>query len=115
MTTTRLPSIASLTEVFGPRAQEARELLEKKRQTTDYKSVTDWERDCYYRPKYRERLLCALDEIAGTHGIGVIYADDEITPLYEYLETGDAYAPTLVLSHKTGTFRVRCWADYVGE
>ena len=111
----RLPSVKKLTLVFGDRAKEARELLEKKRKTTDYKSVQSWESQCYNRPRYIDRLLCALNEIAGTHGVEPIYTSDMSKPYwpeYQYLNTGDPYATTLIYCD-TGRFYVGCWGDIV--
>ena len=109
----RLPSVKTLSIVFGDRAKEARELLEKKRKTTEYDSVKKWIDACYNKPSYTERLLCALNEIAGTHGVECIFGNGQYWPDFEYLNMGDAYVATLIYSRKTGSFSVGCWGDIV--
>ncbi len=103
---TRLPSIKTLTPVFGDRAKEARELLEGKRKTRGYESVRDWECQCCNRPSYQERLMCALAEIG--EFCGVEYLSNNRTDI-AYLNAGDTYAPTLLIVN--GVVRVGCLAD----
>lgn len=110
----RLPSIKTLTEVFGDRAKEARLLLECKLSTRDYKSVQEWEAQCHNIPPYSARLMCALNEIAETYGVEPLWEiDDVFWPSYEYLNAGDTYATTLIRNNKTGTITVGCWGDIV--
>ena len=109
----RFPSIKTLTPVFGDRASEARELLIGTRKTWDYASVNAWADQCYTVPNRHDRLMCALNEIAETHGVEVLMGRDEQWPDYEYLNSGDTYTATLIYSNKTGTFRVGCWGDIV--
>ena len=108
-----LPSVKSLSAVFGERAKEARELLEGKRKTTDYESVRAWERSCYHRPGYTDRVLCALNEIADTYGVERIEAGiNARSPAVEYLNAGDTYTTTLCLIDGRG-MRVTDWGSIV--
>lgn len=108
----RLPTIQTLAAVFGDRAHEARELLEKKRKTTDYESVRVWEAQSFNRPRYTERLMCALNEIAGALGVDALFkATDANQPVYEYLNMGDSYAATLVFNREAHTIRVASIGD----
>ena len=70
----RLPSMKTLERVAGERAKEVRELLEQKRKTVDYQSVREWEKLCWNRPRYSERLMCALNEILGGYGVVSTFA-----------------------------------------
>lgn len=109
----RLPSVNTLQTVFGSNAKSARELLEKKASPSDYKCVREWVDQCYCKPTYIEKLMLALDHLAGTHGVEGIFNGCAEWPDYEYLNAGDAYAPTLIYSRLKGTFRVACWGDIV--
>lgn len=113
----RFPSIKTLKPVFGDRAKEARELLTgegaTKRKTRDYASVTQWEREAHGQISYHERLMVALDEIAGTYGVEALMARDARWPDYEYLNSGDTYNTTLLFNHRTKSFSVGCWGDIV--
>lgn len=106
-----LPSVKTLRPIFKDRAKEARELLEKKRKTRDYASVQMWEKQCYHRPHYTERLLCALNEIGEFYGVEFFttHKGNE----YSYLNSGDTYTLTLLYCHTTGRFRVGTWGDIV--
>ena len=109
----RLPSVKPLSAVFGDRAKEARELLEGVRNTRQYESVKTWEAQCLNPPSYHERLMCALDEIAETHGVEALWGAGQYWPEYEYLNAGDTYAPTLIYKLESGRFFVGCWGDLV--
>ena len=108
-----LPSIKTLRTIAGDRAGELRELLEQKRQTRDYESVREWERQCYHPPSYIERLLCAANEIMRGYGVeNLCQPDSPIEePLWSYINMGDTYTKTLLYCHHTGRFRVGCWGD----
>ena len=109
----RLPSVKTLALVAGDRAKEVRELLEQKRKTADYQSVREWEKRCYIRPRYGERLMCAINEILGGFGVELLTRDGELTPEYEYINTGDAYTLTIVRDCTTGRLLVTTWGDIV--
>lgn len=108
-----LPSVKTLKLVFGDHAKEARELLENKREVRDYESVQELERACYYAPSYHERLMVALNEIAGTHGDEYIPAGHNAkSPSIHFLNTGDLYDATFMIvgGH---SYRVGCVADII--
>ena len=110
----RLPSIKTLEDAFPGKGKEIRELLEKKRSTRDYKSVQKWEAQCYNKPRYYERLLCALNEIVEGHGVEPIWAEEsDWFPAAEYINMGDTYAATLLRDHGSGSIRVTSWGDWV--
>ena len=109
-----LPSVKTLSAVFGDRAKEARELLEMKRKTRDYASVRDWEAQCCNPPSYTERLFCALNEIGDFYGVEAVFSsNDACRPVFEYLNTGGSYEPTLIYNTPSGTWQVGTWGDKV--
>lgn len=109
----RLPSVKTLQTVAGDRAQEVRELLQGKRKTREYRSVTDWEKQCYNRPRYGERLMCALNEIIGGYGVEGLVRDGEIACEYEYINMGDTYTATIIRHIPSQRISVGCWGDIV--
>lgn len=61
----------------------------------------------HYRNQ-RHLKLDILDSLLGTHGVETL-GDGR----WEYLNTGDSYAHTLVWYRSSGRFYMRCWADIV--
>lgn len=61
----------------------------------------------------RTMLLRALDEILGTHGVEALGKGNTppYAPPYEYLNTGDPYAVTLIYTKKSDTISIGCWGD----
>jgi hypothetical protein len=58
--------------------------------------------------------LHAIDRVLGTLGVeplGPIAMREG--PPYQYCDTGDAYAPTLIYTRATDTIRIGCWGDLV--
>lgn len=67
-----------------------------------------------------EAVMCCLDILLGTHGVEVLggsldaHGNTRSKPhRFEYLNTGDSYAPTVVWYRSSGRFYIRCWADIV--
>lgn len=108
-----LPSTKTLTQVAGDKAQELRELLEKKRKTRDYQSVKTWVSQSYHEPRYSERLMCAINEIVGGYGVEAITKRGQVYPTYEYINMGDTYTTTILRDCRTGRVFVGTWGDIV--
>lgn len=68
-----------------------------------------WIESCYNPPSEREIILAAIDEILGNYGVEA----EELRPgrWLEYSNTGDSYAPTVVLWR--GVLRISSWGDIV--
>lgn len=74
-----------------------------------------------YSDPYNSRMwrrtvaLEAMDEIMGTHGVEALGPNvgGPNPPPYEYLNTGDSYAATLVYTRKTDTLSIGDWASIV--
>ena len=108
-----LPSSKALEVVFGDKAKEARQLLEGNIKTTDYDSVNKWLNSCLYKPGYTDRVLCALNYLACTHGIEhQKKGSNAKSPAFDYLNAGDTYAPTLMLIDGRG-FKVMSVGDMI--
>ena len=58
-------------------------------------------------------VLHALDIILGTHGVEALGPDvgGPNPPPFEYLNSGDPYATTLIYTRATDTLRIGCWGD----
>ena len=109
----RAPSVKTLLQITTEeKAKEIRELLQKKRKTTDYASVREWESKCYHRPSYCARLMCALNEIIGGYGLEIITKRGGV-PVFEFINMGDPYTATIILNLHKQSFHVACWGDIV--
>ena len=107
------PSIHTLSEVFGDRAQEARALLKGDTDPHTYSSVSTWVSRCYNPPTHHECMMRALNEIADAYGVEAVFLEGRMTPAFEYLNVGDSYTPTIIYNSKTRRFRVSCLADVI--
>lgn len=109
----RLPSIKTLEAAFPGKGKEIRDLLSCKGDSRSYKSVQEWEAQCYNKPRYYERLMCALNEVVEGFGVEPIWSEkNDFWPTAEYINMGDTYAATLLYDHTTYTIRVTSWGDW---
>lgn len=105
-----LPSIRTLSDVFGDRAQEARAVLAANRATLAARPECAARiRECYCPPSTRDLRLIALDALAGTHGIEGVQASTG--EWLTYLNAGDTYATTVTVWR--GRYRIESWGDRV--
>ena len=106
---TRLPSVRTLSEVFGDRAREARAILEMTRAQLEAFPAGDARvRECYHPPATSDIRLTCLNAICeGANGVEGFQLRDGAW--CEYLNTGDTYSPTLL--RVRGRYRVGCWGD----
>jgi hypothetical protein len=104
-----LPSVKTLSEVFGPRAKNARAILEMNRaQLETLPAGAARLAECYHAPATSDLRLTCLDAICdGSHGVEGFQVRDG--SWCEYLNTGDAYNATLVRFR--GRYRVTSWGD----
>jgi hypothetical protein len=80
-----------------------------------------WINQCYHKPRASEIALEALNELLGTHGVEVIRDERFHCPfdsylgdiVASYLNTGDAYATTILLDHISSKWRLISWGDFV--
>jgi hypothetical protein len=61
------------------------------------------------------KRLTALDAELETHGIEPVYSASHcqgLAPAFEYLNTGDTYAPTII-RWSSGRYTISSWGDIV--
>lgn len=111
-----IPSVGTLREIAGDRAAELRRVLEHKRPSElldAYPSARSWYTGCWNEPPSYLTKLYIADEILGTCGVeGVSEGNSSRSPAFDYCNTGDSYAATLIYIHGKG-FRVTSWGDMV--
>lgn len=108
---TRLPSVATLAQVFAD-PKQARRILEMTRAELEQTEAGAARvRECLNPPAtydVRMHVLNACD--AGLHGVESISLHGGCD-FAEYLNTGDTYAPTLI--RYNGRYRVQSVGDFV--
>jgi hypothetical protein len=78
-----------------------------------------WLNACFHKPRPREIALEMLNELFDTCGVEAIehetiYVDSYYRNIVaSYLNTGDTYAPTLLLDHIDNRWRLTSWGDFV--
>ena len=105
----RIPSIKTLTPVFGDKASEARKILGMTRSELEAMPAGATRlAECYHPPKTYDLRLTCLDALCdGSYGVEAFQLRDG--SYCDYLNTGDTYTPTLVRFR--GSYRVACWGD----
>jgi len=104
------PSIKTLNKAFPGKGKELRFLIDGG-PTRGYKSVQDWEAQCHHVLPYRERRMCAINEVIEGYGVEYLRAKGK-HPSYEYINMGDTYTTTL-LCDEEGRFCVASIGDIV--
>ena len=102
-----------LEQAFPGKGKELRELLTKKRKTTDYESVNGWLKQCYNKPTYQERLEVALNEILEGFGAEALFTDSKMWPTIVYINMGDCYVTTLLYDYDKGNWYLTTYGDYI--
>lgn len=75
-----------------------------------------WLAVCYHRPTVQELRLHAANVLLGTHGVEHVPAGrGRRSPAFDYCNTGDAYAPTLIryADGRRRRYVVASWGDLV--
>lgn len=88
------------------------DLIRGKADPEQYESVQRWRAQCYNWPPSRpEMVMCAIDELLGTHGVEAIRSETlwdryhgDVT--HTYCNTGDMYATTVVFDCRTEEYMV---------
>lgn len=80
-------------------------------------ATAQWVRECFNRPDDDELIMHAIDAVLENFGVEGLGADlgrfYRFAPQYCYSNTGDSYAPTVILNNETGRYSVGSWADLV--
>lgn len=105
-----IPSVKSLSPVFGYNAKQARAILEMSRAELEtLPAGAARVLECYHPPKTEDIRLHCLNALAETHGVETIALGNG--ELVEYLNAGDTYSPTLY--RWRGRYHVGDWGSLV--
>ena len=116
------PSVSTIQTRLGisrEKANQVRGLMDKSRiKTRSFESVRAWEAQCFNKPEWVERCLCAIDEVIGGFGVEGIDGNDFVSPFWRheriaYVNMGDPYAPTVIYDTAREKFYVCSWGDHV--
>lgn len=110
----RAPTAKRIARVLGIDADKARIIRGLMDGSTDpltYKSADRYSRACYSRPDDELVALYAIDEVLGTCGIDGFCDQETGRRGLSYCNTGDTYAPTVLLYYPSGAFDLGCWGD----
>lgn len=115
----RLPSVKTLTAAFPDLTRTDAELLRAilrgytrpKHHPDRFPLTIQWARSCYNWPTAREWNMAAANELLGGYGVEAAFDDGAAWPWLEYVNFGEAYAPTLC--RVNGRYVVAAWADLV--
>ncbi len=103
-----IPSIKTLTIVFGDKAREARQILEMNRaQLVTLPAGAARVNECYHPPSTADIRMECLNALAGTYGVEAFATRHG--EIVEYLNAGDTYTTTLVRFR--GRYRVTDWGS----
>ena len=76
-----------------------------------------WINSCHHPLPRIDRILGALNECLGMHGVECITSGgqhmDGSHVVAEYLNAGDTYNATLLFNHRTQAFSLTTWGDFV--
>ena len=101
-----LPSIRTLEETFPGMGRTLRTLLESPAAVRAHPAAVSLADACYHAPSLSGLRLAALNAELGFHGVEYIRPGRGArSPGFEYLNTGDMYAPTIV-RFSDGRYRV---------
>lgn len=107
-------SFKTLEKAFPGKGQEIRDLLTKKKKTTEYKTVNDWISKCLFPPGYTERAEVALNEILEGYGTEAVFSNENLTvPSFSYINLGDTYSVTMIRDYDREKWVVGSWGDFL--
>ncbi len=102
----RLPSVRALEEAFPGMGRALRTLLESPAAVRAHPAAVSLAEACHHAPGLKQSRLAALNAELGFHGVEYVPPGrGSRSPGFEYLNTGDMYAPTIV-RFSDGRYRV---------
>lgn len=123
----RAPSAKALTSAFRDLTPEKARLIRKIAKATDANLEETIEKCCPETQTYVRSLhsspfnshmwrvtvaLHAINDILETHGVEALGPQHSVSaPPYEYLNTGDTYATTLIYKRDTDNLFIGNWGD----
>lgn len=109
----RTPSISALDTAFPGKGVALKRLLTSSAAVREHPAAVALVAQCYHAPTLSHMRLTALNAEAETYGIEAAYKRaSDTSPAFEYLNTGDTYAPTIV-RFASGAYAVKSWGDIV--
>lgn len=114
----RAPSEKTLIACLGITRAQARKVRGLIKGTIDPESVEGtaaWVRQCFNRPDRASLVMHAIDTTIEAHGVEALgpTIDRRFTPAFEYCNTGDTYAATIIRDNRRGIYFVSSWGDLV--
>jgi hypothetical protein len=113
----RLPSVKTLESAFPGKGRELRAVLEmSKAELLQHPAGKERQKGCHNPPACYDIRLHVLNAVAGTYGVEYVHSErDSFTEArgFDYLNTGDTYAPTIVRMCETGNYKVASWGGIV--
>lgn len=107
------PSIKTLERAFPGKGKVLRKLLTSEQAVREHPAAQARESECYNHPSLTDLRLHALNAELETFGVEYVKGKGTArTPSFEYLNTGDTYAATIV-RFADGRYRVSSWGDIV--
>lgn len=102
-----LPSIRTLEEAFPGMGRTLRTLLESPAAVRAHPAAVSLDDACHRTPSLAQTRLAALNAELGFHGVEYVRPGRGArSPGFEYLNSGDMYAPTIV-RFSDGRYSVR--------
>ena len=121
----RFPSVARLERelnVSHEAAMRIRGLMDGSIDPETSPAVEHWIWQCYNKPTHHEMVMTAINEAMDAYGVEAIEAADgswidncHLNIKACYCNTGDTYAATILLCHKTGRYMLTTVGDYVAR
>ena len=113
-----LPSVKTLDRVFPGKGKVLRWLVESSAAVHAHPAAVALVAQCYHPPGLAYERMTALNAEAGTYGIEAVWhadagsSDCTSVPAFEYLNTGDTYALTII-RWRNGRYQVADWGSLV--
>ena len=108
-----IPSTQALDRAFPGKGRALRALLSSADAVYAHPAVIELQSKCHHAPTLAHCRMTALDAVAETYGIEHVHQGHNARSLaFDYLNTGDTYALTLV-RYSDGRYRVASIGDIV--
>lgn len=108
-----IPSIKALEEIFPAKGVALKRLLTSAAAVRAHPAAVALAASCYSPPTLAHMRMVALNSEAETYGVEACFKrGDDTAPAFEYLNTGDRYAPTIV-RFRSGAYALKSWGDIV--
>lgn len=115
-----LPSVKTLDRAFPGKGKALRRLLESPAAVREHPAAVALAQQCYNPPDLAQLRLEVLNDTIGTCGVEAVWyagesaGDCTSSPAFEYLNTGDMYALTII-RWAGGRYQVASWGDIVAR